>query len=87
MLNATMCAVTRVICVILENYQVEDGVLVPEALKEFMPAGTLRVKGECPQCSAQGAGLRQLRIVYTDVTSQLATVGHCDALFFPGSQL
>ncbi len=37
MLNATMCATTRTICAILENYQTEDGVLVPEALKPFMP--------------------------------------------------
>jgi len=38
MLNATMCAVTRVICAILENGQEEDGVRVPEALRSFMPA-------------------------------------------------
>jgi len=38
MLNATMCATTRTICCILENFQTEDGVLVPEALKSFMPA-------------------------------------------------
>ena len=38
MLNATMCATTRTICCILENYQTEDGVLTPEALKPFMPA-------------------------------------------------
>lgn len=37
MLNATMCATTRVICVILENYQTETGVTVPEVLKPFMP--------------------------------------------------
>ncbi len=37
MLNATMCATTRTICAILENYQVEDGVLIPEVLKPFMP--------------------------------------------------
>lgn len=37
MLNATMCATTRTICAILENYQVEDGILIPEALKPFMP--------------------------------------------------
>lgn len=37
MLNATMCATTRVICVILENYQTETGVIVPEVLKPFMP--------------------------------------------------
>lgn len=37
MLNATMCATTRTICAILENYQVEDGVLIPDILKPFMP--------------------------------------------------
>ncbi|CAF0728653.1 unnamed protein product [Brachionus calyciflorus] len=37
MLNATMCATTRTICAILENYQVEDGIVVPEALRPFMP--------------------------------------------------
>ena len=37
MLNATMCATTRTICAILENNQVEDGILIPEALKPFMP--------------------------------------------------
>lgn len=37
MLNATMCAATRVICAILEVNQTENGVTVPEALKPFMP--------------------------------------------------
>lgn len=37
MLNATMCATTRVICAVLENYQEEDGIRVPEVLQEFMP--------------------------------------------------
>lgn len=44
MLNATMCATTRAICVILENYQTEEGVQVPEALKPFMPPGMDRVR-------------------------------------------
>ena len=39
MLNATMCATTRVICAILEIYQTETGVKVPEALRPFMPPG------------------------------------------------
>ncbi|VDN25692.1 unnamed protein product, partial [Dibothriocephalus latus] len=39
MLNATMCATTRVICAILENYQTDDGVVVPEVLRSFMPQG------------------------------------------------
>ena len=38
MLNGTMCAVTRVICVLLEINQTDDGVKVPEALKPWMPA-------------------------------------------------
>lgn len=37
MLNATMCATTRVMCAILENNQTEDGIIVPEALRQFMP--------------------------------------------------
>nr|XP_012420235.1 PREDICTED: serine--tRNA ligase, cytoplasmic isoform X3 [Odobenus rosmarus divergens] len=41
MLNATMCATTRTICAILENYQTEKGIVVPEKLKEFMPPGII----------------------------------------------
>ncbi|KAM9217433.1 LOW QUALITY PROTEIN: serine--tRNA ligase, cytoplasmic [Leptosomus discolor] len=37
MLNATMCATTRTICAILENYQTEEGVRIPEKLRDFMP--------------------------------------------------
>ena len=37
MLNATMCAVTRGICVLLEQNQTETGIKVPEALKMYMP--------------------------------------------------
>ncbi|KAK2587396.1 hypothetical protein KPH14_003111 [Odynerus spinipes] len=37
MLNATMCAVTRVICAILEVHQTETGIKVPKVLSQFMP--------------------------------------------------
>jgi seryl-tRNA synthetase len=37
MLNATMCATTRVLCAVLETYQTDDCILVPEALQRFMP--------------------------------------------------
>jgi seryl-tRNA synthetase len=37
MLNTTMCITTQTICAILENYQEEKGIRVPEVLKEFMP--------------------------------------------------
>jgi seryl-tRNA synthetase len=36
MLNSTLCATGRGICCILENYQTEDGVVVPDVLKPFM---------------------------------------------------
>jgi len=36
MLNATLCATTRTICAILENYQTETGVRVPDVLKPYM---------------------------------------------------
>ncbi|VDO16123.1 unnamed protein product [Brugia timori] len=37
MLNGTMCATTRVLCALLENYQEENGIRVPEILRQFMP--------------------------------------------------
>ncbi|XP_064633193.1 serine--tRNA ligase, cytoplasmic-like [Lineus longissimus] len=37
MLNATMCATTRAICAILENYQTDDGVVIPDVIKPYMP--------------------------------------------------
>ncbi|CAI5646653.1 unnamed protein product [Oreochromis niloticus] len=43
MLNATMCATTRVMCAILENYQTEEGIIVPETLREFMPPGLTEI--------------------------------------------
>ena len=38
MLNATMCAVTRVICAILEVHQTDTGIKVPKVLAQFLPA-------------------------------------------------
>uniref|UniRef100_A0A9J7X5D7 serine--tRNA ligase n=2 Tax=Cyprinus carpio TaxID=7962 RepID=A0A9J7X5D7_CYPCA len=43
MLNATMCATTRVICAILENFQTEEGIIIPEPLKAFMPPGLTEI--------------------------------------------
>merc|ERR1719494_787732 len=34
-----MCASTRVICCILENFQTDEGITIPEALRPFMPPG------------------------------------------------
>lgn len=39
MLNATMCAISRTICALLENYQTEEGIALPSVLKPFMPEG------------------------------------------------
>ena len=36
MLNSTLCANTRTICCILENYQTDDGIIVPDVLKPYM---------------------------------------------------
>ncbi|KAK1898317.1 Serine--tRNA ligase cytoplasmic [Dissostichus eleginoides] len=43
MLNATMCATTRVMCAILENYQTEEGIVIPEKLQPFMPPGMTEI--------------------------------------------
>jgi seryl-tRNA synthetase len=40
MLNATLCATTRTICAILENYQTETGINVPVALQSYMGGKT-----------------------------------------------
>ena len=36
MLNGTLCALTRTMCCIVENYQTEDGIVIPEVLRPFM---------------------------------------------------
>ena len=36
MLNGTLCAVTRVMCAILEVHQTPTGIKVPEALQPYM---------------------------------------------------
>jgi seryl-tRNA synthetase len=36
-LNATLCATERALCCVLENYQVEDGIIVPEVLRKYIP--------------------------------------------------
>ncbi|SPQ21694.1 2e637d13-7561-4aa6-af79-da4a248b1033 [Thermothielavioides terrestris] len=36
-LNSTLCATTRTICAILENFQTEDGVNIPEPLRKYLP--------------------------------------------------
>ncbi|OTB05786.1 hypothetical protein M426DRAFT_319468 [Hypoxylon sp. CI-4A] len=36
-LNSTLCATERALCCILENYQTEDGLRVPEPLRKYLP--------------------------------------------------
>jgi len=36
MLNGTLCATERTLCCVLENYQTETGVIVPEVLRSFV---------------------------------------------------
>ncbi|EXV05112.1 Serine--tRNA ligase, cytoplasmic [Metarhizium anisopliae] len=36
-LNSTLCATTRTMCCILENYQTEEGLRVPEPLRKYLP--------------------------------------------------
>ncbi|KAJ5812565.1 Cytosolic seryl-tRNA synthetase [Penicillium riverlandense] len=36
-LNATLCATERTLCCVLENYQTEDGFIVPEPLRKYIP--------------------------------------------------
>jgi seryl-tRNA synthetase len=36
-LNSTLSAIQRALCCVLENYQTEEGVVVPKVLRRFMP--------------------------------------------------
>jgi seryl-tRNA synthetase len=33
----TLCATERTLCCILENYQTEEGLIVPEVLRKYIP--------------------------------------------------
>src|ERR1700750_1038568 len=36
-LNCTLCATERALCCVLENYQKEDGIEVPQVLRKYIP--------------------------------------------------
>jgi seryl-tRNA synthetase len=36
-LNSTLCATERALCCILENYQTDDGLVIPEVLRKYIP--------------------------------------------------
>ncbi|KAI4254086.1 MAG: hypothetical protein LQ352_003305 [Teloschistes flavicans] len=36
-LNATLCATERALCCVLENYQTDSGVIIPEVLRKYIP--------------------------------------------------
>ncbi|ODQ83208.1 hypothetical protein BABINDRAFT_159649 [Babjeviella inositovora NRRL Y-12698] len=36
-LNSTLCATERALCCILENYQTEEGLVIPEVLRKYIP--------------------------------------------------
>lgn len=46
MLNGTLCATERTLCCILENYQEENGLRVPDVLQPFIGADFLPYKEE-----------------------------------------
>ncbi|EPY23078.1 seryl-tRNA synthetase [Strigomonas culicis] len=54
MLNGTLCAVTRTMCSICENYQTEEGVIIPDVLRPYM-MGTEMLKFAAAAPAAQEA--------------------------------
>ena len=36
MLNSTLCATERTLCCIVENYQTETGIVIPDVLQPYM---------------------------------------------------
>ena len=59
MLNATMCATSRTMCAILENYQMDDGVTVPEILRPYMPPSTFIIIRILFYCSSSLLGYKE----------------------------
>ncbi|GLT41896.1 hypothetical protein SLA2020_159260 [Shorea laevis] len=54
LLNSTLTATERTMCCILENYQKEDGVEIPEALRPFMGGKTFLPFKTKPAAEAKG---------------------------------
>lgn len=53
MLNATLCATTRVICCILETFQTDDGITVPEVLRPYVGKDFIPFVREAPKIKAK----------------------------------
>lgn len=49
MLNSTLCAITRTMCAICENFQCAEGVVIPEVLRPFMMGKALLSYAEAPR--------------------------------------
>ncbi|PHH71393.1 hypothetical protein CDD83_5206 [Cordyceps sp. RAO-2017] len=60
-LNATLCATTRTMCCILENYQTEEGLRVPEPLRRYLPGAPdfIHYAKELPKESTSHKALTQ----------------------------
>ncbi|KAE9462670.1 hypothetical protein C3L33_05426, partial [Rhododendron williamsianum] len=54
LLNSTLTATERTMCCILENYQREDGVEIPEVLRDFMGGKTFLPFPNTPEKEAKG---------------------------------
>jgi len=55
MLNSTLCATERALCCILENYQSEKGIIVPEVLRPYLGgADLIPFVKPCPTFTPQG---------------------------------
>lgn len=46
MLNGTLCATERALCCILENYQTDKGLIVPEVLRPYVGMDFIPYKAE-----------------------------------------
>lgn len=60
-LNSTLVATERAMCCILENYQTEEGLRVPEPLRKYLPGGPdfIRFMKELPkESTSQKAGAK-----------------------------
>lgn len=54
MLNSTLCATTRVLCCILETFQTDEGITVPEVLRQYVGTDFIPFVRDKPKLKVKG---------------------------------
>jgi seryl-tRNA synthetase len=69
-LNCTLCATERALCCVLENYQDENGIHIPEVLQKYLPGQPkfLEYTKDAPKRQAPGGASKADGVVKNNQT-------------------